>query len=112
MFNRKNSRASCPPRDRINAIAARPATQTYAEASGSRTERTRVFRQGVAILPHGERLPVAIKSVSATGLRIEYFQNCTLPDIFTIKEVAIPLDTSVSVVWRREGMAGLKILRG
>ena len=113
MFRKNKSGQPVPP-GRIQHIAEAPPPQEYgaAETTATRPERKPVFRQGVAILPHGERLAVVLKSVSRTGLRVEFFQNRSLPETFTVAEASMPLNVRVQLVWQRGGVAGLKIING
>ncbi len=115
MFRRNKADAAAPiPVDRIKSIAAQTPPADYADLGGrgGRAKRQPVFKQGLAILPHGEKLPIAIKSLSATGLRIEFFQNRQLPETMTITEPSVPLHFDAEVIWQDDGVAGLKIVPG
>lgn len=49
-----------------------PATHRLARQV-ERAVRQAVFRQGALILADGEKLPVALKNISANGARVEFF---------------------------------------
>jgi len=114
MFKRnKPDAAPAVPTDRVNSIVAKAPPADYADVGGrgARAKRQPVFKQALAILPHGEKVQIAIKSMSATGLRIEYFQNRPLPPAMIISEASIPLHVRAELVWQGEGAAGLRIIR-
>jgi hypothetical protein len=70
-----------------------------------------VFRQGALILADGEKHPVAVKDISATGARIEYFVRRELPAFVTLVEPTLRIKSRARVVWQREGVAGLAFVR-
>lgn len=102
-----------PPLERVRSIAEKAPPQGYSEAGagGGRAKRRSVFKQAIAILPHGERLPIAIKSLSETGLRVDYFQNRPLPGRMIVTEASVPLRLEVELVWQGDQTAGLRIIR-
>jgi hypothetical protein len=65
------------PLDRITAVAARKPPAEYVEVSSQRKRASRhaVYKDAVAILPLGEKVPVVIRNTTTRGCRIEYFQN-------------------------------------
>jgi len=72
-----------------------------------RAVREAVFRQGALILAEGEKLPVALKNVSATGARVEFFTRNALPEVVILVEPTLRIKSRARVVWQREGIAGL-----
>ena len=72
-----------------------------------RAVRQAVFRQGALILADGERFPAALKNISASGARVEYFTRRELPEIVILVEPTLRIKSRARVVWQREGMAGL-----
>jgi hypothetical protein len=95
--------------DRVTAILARdpPATYVSTGGNGQRARRSPVYKQGVAVLSHGEKLPVVIKNLSATGCRIEYFQAAHLEGRILILEPSVPLRQWGDVVWQGDGASGI-----
>lgn len=75
-----------------------------------RAVRQAVFRQGALLLANGEKLPVALKNISATGARVEYFTRRELPEIVTLVEPTLRVKTRARVVWQAEGIAGLAFI--
>ncbi len=49
-----------------------------------RAVRQAVFRQGALILANGERMRVAVKDISMTGARVEFFARCELPELVVL----------------------------
>jgi hypothetical protein len=72
-----------------------------------RALRQAVFRQGALILADGEKLPVALKNISASGARVEYFTRRELPDVVILVEPTLRIKSRARVVWQRQGVAGL-----
>ncbi len=72
-----------------------------------RAVRQAVFRQGALILGTGERLPIALKNVSSTGARVEFFTRRELPEFAVLVEPTLRIKSRVRVVWQRDGAAGL-----
>jgi hypothetical protein len=110
--NRRRQEPSEAFLSRLQAVVskARPARHADTGESETRESRDIVFKQGVAVLPHGERVRVAIKDISASGCRIEYFQNHSLEGHLTITEPSIPLNRRAEVIWQREVASGLRFL--
>jgi hypothetical protein len=100
------------PLDRVMAIAAKPAPHVYgcSGGRGQRSQRMAVYKQGLAILAHGEKLPVVIRNLSTTGCRIEYFQNIRLEGRILVTEPSIPLRQFADVVWQGEGASGVEFV--
>ncbi|HYD88874.1 MAG TPA: hypothetical protein VEA80_15475 [Vitreimonas sp.] len=72
-----------------------------------RAVRQAVFREGALILAEGEKLPVALKNISATGARVEYFTRSELPAVVILVEPTLRIKSRARVVWQRDGVAGL-----
>lgn len=69
-------------------------------------------RSGKAlILADGEKRAVAVKDISATGARIEYFVRRELPDFVTLVEPTLRIKSRARVAWQRDGVAGLAFVR-
>jgi hypothetical protein len=98
--------------DRISAITAKPAPSNYVEVGGRRPRASRhaVYKQGVAILSHGERVPVVIRNLSPKGCRIEYFQNRILEGRVLLEEPSISLRRWAEIVWHENGVSGLSFI--
>jgi hypothetical protein len=72
-----------------------------------RAPRRALYRHGVLLYGAGERLTVAIKNLSATGAKIEFFTHVELPADVTLVEPTLKLRRAAQVVWQGEGVAGL-----
>jgi PilZ domain len=75
-----------------------------------RSDREPHFRNGVLLLPGGQRLSVIIKNLSDTGARIDFFVKTELPDEVVLNEPTLKLMTRARVVWRNDGAAGLEFM--
>lgn len=108
-MQKKDKAAGMTPLDRILAIAAKPPPAEYVAygGSGKRAKRSSVYKQGVLVLEHGEKLPVVIRNLSPSGCRVEYFQNRVLEGRILVTEPSLPLRAWGEVVWRGDGVAGL-----
>jgi hypothetical protein len=108
---RRNKQPAAIPATRVQAIAEMSAPTDYGDAvtSEGRAARTTVFKQAMLMLPHGEKLPVVIKNMSATGVRVEYFANRPLGDRVLITEPSVPLRFWADVVWETDGAGGLRL---
>lgn len=96
--------------ERLRKAVQRPAAQSTSAAWVKHVERAVrqvIFRQGVLILGNGERLAVAVKNVSATGARVEFFSRRDLPEFATLVEPTLRIRARARVVWQRDGAAGL-----
>jgi len=112
MFGKsKSDQASSVLSKRLRQIVeqnAAPPPPTHAwTRKVERAVRQAVFRQGALILANGEKLPVALKNISATGARIEYFVRRDLPEQVILVEPTLRIKAEARVVWQREGVAGL-----
>lgn len=54
-----------------------------------------------------KKLPVALKNISATGARVEYFTRRELPLTVTLVEPTLRIKSRARVVWQGNGVAGL-----
>lgn len=115
MFGRsKTPRAGSGLTDRVQQIAQRPAqapkpefiAQEKARAK-PRAERRALFRNGGLLIDDGQRVAVAIKNLSDSGARIEYFTKMDLPDYVTLVEPTLKLRRRAQVIWQTDGAAGL-----
>lgn len=55
-------------------------------------------------------MTVAVKDVSASGARVEFFRHVPLPQSFMLSEPMMKLKCRVRVVWQREGVAGVEFV--
>lgn len=99
--------------NRVRQIAERaPERELAAErhrcATKDRAPRQSVFRNGAIVLDSGERLGVAVKDISATGARVEFFQRIVLPETFMLSEPTMKLKRRVRIIWQREGSVGVQ----
>ena len=103
MFGKK------PPPDalaeRVRALSSRAPVEQKAEAP--RPPRRNVFRNASVTLDSGARYTVAIKDLSAGGVRIEFFQDLPLEGEFLLSDPVTKLRRRVRVSWRKEHSAGL-----
>ncbi|UPT64470.1 MAG: hypothetical protein M0D54_08150 [Hyphomonadaceae bacterium JAD_PAG50586_4] len=104
-----------PLTDRVRQIAERTAPDQITKEvrvvrRKERAARQAVFRNGAILFGSGDRLTVAVKDVSASGARIEFFQRSALPEEFVLSEPTLKLRCRVRVVWQREGVAGVMFL--
>ncbi|HVY90381.1 MAG TPA: hypothetical protein VG942_16060 [Hyphomonadaceae bacterium] len=109
-WKRKPATPPAVAADRLAAVVSKPAPTEYAGEGdrNARRPRATVFKQAVAILPHGEKVPVVIKNLSVSGLRVEFFQNRTLGGRVMIEEPSLPIQKWADVVWEGDGAGGLK----
>lgn len=75
--------------------------------SNKRAERAALYRQGVLIFGDGQRLRIALKNLSTTGARVEFFTRTELPEEVILAEPTLKLRRRARVVWQAEGVAGL-----
>lgn len=108
---RKSKQPATIPAKRVQAIAEMTTPTDYGDAATSegRAARTTVFKQAMLLMPHGEKMPVVIKNMSSTGLRVEFFQNRPLGDRVLVTEPSIPLRFWADVVWETDGAGGLQL---
>jgi hypothetical protein len=76
-----------------------------------RAVRAAVFRHGALLLAGDEKLIVAVKDISATGARVEYFARRELPELVILVEPTLRIKSRARVVWQRDGVAGLQFVR-
>ncbi|MDX2275591.1 MAG: hypothetical protein NW206_09100 [Hyphomonadaceae bacterium] len=105
--NQGENRLSERMRKAVERETAPPPAAHALARQVERTVRQAVFRQGALILADGERFPVALKNISASGARVEYFTRRELPEIVILVEPTLRIKSRARVVWQREGMAGL-----
>lgn len=102
------------PAARINAIASRIAPLDYCDAGarGRRPRRAPSFKQAIVRTSGGDQIPVVIRNISETGLRVEYFQSVPLGEQgerVLVVEPSLPLRAWAEVVWQGNGAGGLHI---
>ncbi len=101
--------------DRMRRAVERPAVASPAAAPDvrvPRADRHAVYRQGTLVFADGERLSVAIKNLSESGARVEYFVRRELPAVVVLIEPALRIRRRAKVVWQRDGVAGLAFQTG
>jgi hypothetical protein len=93
----------------VNAIAARTQSTDYGVGSSreARQPRTTVFRNATIKLLDGEKIPVVIKNISATGLRVELPQEAPLGELVLISEPSGSFRSWAEVIWQDAGAGGL-----
>ncbi len=108
-MKRQTRNDSVIPEKRIIAVAAQRPPNEYAEVGSHRRRASRhaVYKDAVAVLPRGEKLPVVIRNTTPKGCRIEYFQNRWLEGRLLLIERTIPLRLWADVVWSESGVCGL-----
>lgn len=75
-----------------------------------RAQRQPVYRQAVVVLGNGQRLQAALKNVSDSGARVDFFLNVELPEEVLIAEPTLKLRRRARVVWQEDRSAGLQFL--
>lgn len=109
-----NGKGGNPLADRMKAISAKPALDdaAYSDVFQSnkveRTDRKPTFKQGTAVLAHGERVPIVVKNVSPTGAKLEFFKQVVLTDRVLLIEPTLQIKRYAEVVWQTDGAAGVR----
>lgn len=117
MFGKKgNGKDEDPLANRmrkISGVSTLPQEEvTYSSLQqNKRAERTATFKQGTITTRGGERIPVVVKNISSTGVRIEFFRDVQLGDHVLITEPTLQIRTWAEVMWQGRGAAGLKFVR-
>lgn len=100
-------------RNAVSADRMRAATQSRRgpppppPPAPERAERTAMFRNGTLAMPDGGRLSVAISDLNEYGARVDFAGHLDLPDRVTLIEPRAKLRREATVVWRKQGAAGL-----
>lgn len=115
MFSKRPSKGGLT--DRLRQVSERKPQPLPKESSPprkpkQRADRRQLFRQGFVIFESGQKVRVAIKNVSETGARVEFFALNGLPDLVLLSEPTLNLRRRARVVWQRDGMAGLEFIDG
>jgi hypothetical protein len=113
MFKKGKNEPYDPLADRMRKISNVPVEeQTYSsvQEQAGRAVREPTFKQGTITTRGGERIPVVLKNVSKTGVRIEFFRDVTLGDHVLITEPTLRLNIWAEVMWQSRGAAGLKFI--
>lgn len=103
--------SACHAHAEISAAPVEEPNPSNAHEATGRARREATFKQGTVTTRGGERVPVVIKNVSATGVRIEFFRDVTLGDHVLITESTLRLNTWAEVMWQSRGAAGLKFVK-
>lgn len=102
--------------DRVRSLSEQSSAQLPADRPPppqrpkSRAERQPLYRHGVIIFNDGQRLTVAVKNLSATGARIEFFNKVDLPQEIMLIEPTLKLRRRARVAWQADGVAGLSFI--
>lgn len=101
--------------DRIRAVSGQEAVddREYVDThirQGNRSKREPTYKQATIQMRTGERMPVVVKNLSATGARIEYFKSVALSDVVYLIEPSLNIATWCDVVWERDNAAGLQFI--
>lgn len=114
MFGKKGvtnaDRLSERMRKAVERDFAPPPTHLSWPRQIERAVRQAVFRQGALIMANGEKVRVAVKDISTTGARVEFFTRCELPELVVLVEPTLRIKCRSRVVWQRDGVAGLAFL--
>jgi hypothetical protein len=114
MFKKTDNNKPDPLGDRMRKIAGAAPTEDTVYSSvkpnAKRAEREPTFKQGTVTTRGGERIPVVLKNVSSTGVRIEFFRDVQLGDHVLITEPTLQIRTWAEVMWQSRGAAGLKFV--
>jgi hypothetical protein len=101
--------------DRVRQLAERKTQPVAREVATPRKEEQRparrpLFRQGFIVFESGQKLRVAVKNLSETGARLEFFTQSELPDEIILVEPTLDLRRRARVVWQRAGVAGVRFV--
>jgi hypothetical protein len=112
MFKKGKNEPYDPLADRMRKISNVPVEEhTYSTVQNTgRAVREQTFKQGTITTRGGERVPVVLKNVSKTGVRIEFFRDVILGDHVLITEPTLRLNIWAEVMWQSRGAAGLKFI--
>lgn len=113
MFKKGKSEAFDPLADRmrkISNVSVEEHTYSSVQEQAGRAAREATFKQGTITTRGGERIPVVLKNVSKTGVRIEFFREVELGDHVLITEPTLRLNIWAEVMWQSRGAAGLKFV--
>jgi len=112
----KKNKPPAEPRlgERLKTISERaaPSADDYQSVASTETRKPRkpTFRQATLALPHGEKILVVVKNLSATGARVEFFQNRKLTGKVRLIEPGSGLNTRAEVIWQSDGLLGLNFI--
>jgi hypothetical protein len=117
MFKKPGNNKSDPLADRMRkvtgaAVTGVPDEITYSsvQQTNKRADRHPTFKQGTLTTRGGERIPVVVKNVSSTGVRVEFFKDVQLGDHVLLSEPTLQIRTWAEVIWQGRGAAGLKFV--
>lgn len=102
--------------ERVRRVAERKPPPIPTEAAPPRKKEERpgrrpLFRHATIVFDSGQTMRVAVKNLSSTGARIEFFSHAELPSELVLHEPTMTLRRRARVVWQREGMAGLQFIK-
>jgi hypothetical protein len=115
MFKKPGNKVD-PLGDRMRKIAGSPIgapeeiTYSSVQQTNKRADRHQTFKQGTLTTRGGERIPVVVKNVSSTGVRVEFFKDVQLGDHVLLIEPTLQIRTWAEVIWQGRGAAGLKFV--
>lgn len=112
---KKSGNTPDPLGDRMRKIAGSAApgeevTYSSVQQTNKRAERQSTFKQGTLTTRGGERIPVVLKNISSTGVRVEFFRDVQLGDHVLLSEPTLQIRTWTEVMWQSRGAAGLKFV--
>jgi hypothetical protein len=115
MFKKPSNKPADPLGDRMKKIAGSAApgeevTYSSVQQTNKRAERSLTFKQGTLTTRGGERVPVVVKNVSSTGVRVEFFRDVQLGDHVLLSEPTLQIRTWAEVMWQARGAAGLRFV--
>lgn len=97
--------------ERIRRVAERspPTAHDFrpTRKPAERADRRPLYREGFLVFESGQKMRVAIKNLSDSGARIEFFSRADLPDHVWLSEPILKLRRRARVVWQRDHTAGL-----
>jgi hypothetical protein len=111
MLGRKQTSVSKTLAQRMQRISTAPArapARPLDTQASKRAVRADAWRPGAISFQTGERIDVVVKSVSATGARIEFVRNAYLPD--RVKLTVQGASRWAYVTWQTWGVAGLQFV--
>lgn len=110
MFGKRSSARRDLLAQRVKQIGAGVTDAAMPGPSRAREPREAVFRNATLLSDDGQTMRVVIKSLSASGARIEFFNKWDLPGEIEIAEPMLKLRKRARVVWQRDGIAGLQFI--
>lgn len=99
---------------RIRAVASGRASSAGAQFSGTErcAGRVATFQQAEIVLRGGESIPVAVKNVSETGVRVNSYRILDLPEVVFFRGVGRGELLKARVVRKERHSAALQFIDG